>query len=115
MMSDRPENLTEMIRSVLDGQRRTNELVSEIAKHVVQVEASIPSLRIDLMSRMERLENRLTEIRDDIGVNMGAVDQAHRATDSTRDELRLLGEQVTIMYRQIKRLETRVNEITGSP
>jgi chromosome segregation ATPase len=79
------------------------------------LEDSQTSLRVDVMARMDRLENRLTEIRDDISVNMGSTRRAHEAADNTRSEVRLLGEQVNVMWRQMKRLEQQVRDITGDP
>jgi hypothetical protein len=38
-----------------------------------------------------------------------------RANDNTRAQVRLQGEQLTIMFRQIKRLEEKVRNITGDP
>jgi hypothetical protein len=73
------------------------------------------SLRVDTMARMDRLENRLTEIRDDISVNMGSSERAHEAAANTRTELRSLGVQVNVMWRQMKRLEQQVRDITGDP
>jgi uncharacterized phage infection (PIP) family protein YhgE len=73
------------------------------------------SLRVDLMARMDRLQDGLTAIRDDIGVNIGAVEAGRRANDNTRDDLRTLGEQVSVMWKQLKRLQTDVREIRGDP
>jgi peptidoglycan hydrolase CwlO-like protein len=73
------------------------------------------ALRVGLMARMDRLQDTLTSIRDDIIVNMGRADRAHEAADSTRAELRALGEQVNAMTRQITRLQTQVRELRGDP
>jgi hypothetical protein len=64
---------------------------------------------------MDRLQDALTAIRDDIGVNMGRADAAVRANTNTREDVRGLEEQVGIMWRQIRRLEDRVREIGGDP
>ena len=80
-----------------------------------RLEESQTQLRVELMSRMDRLQNTLTGIRDDIGVNMGRADRAHEAADNTRAELRTLGEVVTGMGRQIQRLQTAVRELRGDP
>jgi len=94
--------------SMRDAQARTDARLDRI-------EASQTSLRVDLMARIDRLENGLTDIRNDIVVNFGAVDAVKRANDNTREEMRLMGEQMTMMFRKIQRLETRVREITGDP
>jgi hypothetical protein len=64
---------------------------------------------------MDRLENTVSGIRDDIPVNVARADRAHAVADSTRDEVRLLGEQVTAMEWQIQRLQTDVRRIKGEP
>jgi len=67
------------------------------------------------MARIDRPQNSLTAIRDDIGVNMGAAEAMQRANDNTRELVRLQGDQLSAMWRQLKALEARVREITGDP
>ena len=45
---------------------------------------------------------------------MGRADAATRANDNTREELRGLNDQVSMMWRQMKRLEAKVRD-TGEP
>jgi chromosome segregation ATPase len=71
--------------------------------------------RVDIMDRIDRLQNTVSAIRDDIAVNMGAADAAQRVNDNTREDLRSLREQVSVMWRQLKAVEARVREITGDP
>ena len=73
------------------------------------------TLRVELMGRMDRLQDAVTAIRDDIGVNMGAADAAMRVNDNTRADLRSLQEQVMVMWRQLKAVQARVREIDGGP
>jgi uncharacterized protein (UPF0335 family) len=80
-----------------------------------RMENSTTTLRVDLMARMDRLENSLTDIRNDIVVNLGGVDAVKRVHDNTREELRLMGDQMSMLFKKIQRLETRVREITGDP
>ena len=80
-----------------------------------EARAELAELRVAMMSRMDRMQDTVTEIRDDIGVAMGAADAMQRANDNTRELVRLQGEQLTIMFRQIKRLEEKVRGITGDP
>jgi hypothetical protein len=67
------------------------------------------------MGRMDRLQDSLTAIRDDIGVNMGRADAAVRVNASTREDVRGLEEQFGLMWRKIRHLENRVREIGGDP
>jgi len=57
--------------------------------------AELTQMRVDLMARMDRLEDGLTAIRNDIAVNFGAADAVKRANDNTREEVRSLGEMVS--------------------
>lgn len=82
---------------------------------LARLEAGQISLRVDLMARMDRLADALTLIRDDIAVNMGAAEAMERANDNTRADLRTLGEQVSVMWKQIKRLQTDMREIKRDP
>jgi hypothetical protein len=75
--------------------------------------AEMTQMRTVIMDRIDRLQDRVTEIRDDIGVAMGSADAMQRANDNTREIVRLQGEQMSIMFRQIKRLEDKVRNITG--
>ena len=64
---------------------------------------------------MDRLQDLVTVIRDDITVNFGASEQVKRVADNTRDELRALSDVVSGMHRQIQRLQTQVRELRGDP
>jgi peptidoglycan hydrolase CwlO-like protein len=77
--------------------------------------AELGNTRSAIMNRVDRLENRITEIHNDIEVAMGSTEAAQRVNDNTRADLRTLGEQVSVMWKQIKRLESQVRDITGNP
>jgi predicted nucleic acid-binding Zn-ribbon protein len=68
-------------------------------------------LRVDMVDQLEKMENKLTLIREDIAVNMGRADGAHRAADNTRDELRALNEQVQSMERRQRMLSARMDQL----
>ena len=69
--------------------------------------------RADIMERIDRLQNAVTAIQDDIAVNMGAVDSARQANDNTREDLKQMREQMSVMWRQLKAVQVRVDEISG--
>jgi hypothetical protein len=68
-----------------------------------------------MMERFERVENHLTVIREDIGVNMGRADRAHLAADNTRDEMHALSGQVQSMERRQRTLSLRMDQIDKPP
>jgi methyl-accepting chemotaxis protein len=75
----------------------------------------LSEVRVAVMQRIDRLQNTVTAIRDDVAVNLGAADAAQRANDNTRELVRSQGEQLNVMWRQLKALEAKVREITGDP
>jgi hypothetical protein len=46
---------------------------------------------------------------------MGSAEALQRIHGTTRAELRTLGEQMSIVWKRIKRLEDQVRDITGHP
>jgi len=92
-------------REELKGQREELKLLGD----------RMINLRTDLMGRMDRLQDSITSMRDDIGVNMGATAHAVETNDNTRAELRSLGDVVTAMSRQIQRLQADVRALKGEP
>jgi hypothetical protein len=46
---------------------------------------------------------------------MGGVDAARLAKDSTREDMKQMREQVSVMWKQIKALEAKARAITGEP
>jgi hypothetical protein len=44
---------------------------------------------------------------------MGAVDAARLVNDNTRDDVKQMREQMSVMWRQLKAVQARVDEIDG--
>ncbi len=119
-MSDNP--VLSALSRLESGMTHVGSRLTSLESRLTGVESGLTSVqqsqttpRVDVMARMDRLENKLTEMRDDITVNIGGTWQNREAINSTRGDLHGLGEQVNIMWRQIKRLEQQVREITGEP
>jgi phage shock protein A len=72
-----------------------------IVRAIERLEEGQDKLRIDVMARIDRLQD--------------AVTSAQRANDNTREEVSALREQVMIMWRQVKLLEAQVRQIKGEP
>ena len=100
----------------------SDDATSMILAALRRLEAGLGDLRTDLGDlrakmvalrggMMDRLENKLSGIRDDIGVNMHRADRVQEANDGTRNELRALSEVVMGMGRQIHRLQSRVDQL----
>ena len=68
-------------------------------------------LRTAVMDRFERIENRLTTLLEDVGVNMGAVLHNNRSRTDERRQNDDLFQLVLRMEQQILRLQTDVEEL----
>ena len=82
---------------------------------LARLEHGLTAPSADLVASLNSLDRQLAAIRDDIGINMANTQRAQKATDNTRRELRSLGDQENIMWRQMKRLEQQARDITGEP
>ena len=89
--------------------------------NLAKVQDDLTSLRVDTMARLDRHENHLTSIRDDIprkslrdfaGVAMGGTDHMRRISDNTREDVRGLAEQLGTMWRKVNRLEEAVRGLS---
>ena len=80
--------------------------------NLAKVQDDLASLRVDTMARLDRHENHLTSIRDDISVAMGGTDHMRRISDTTREDVRGLAEQLGTMWRKVNRLEEAVRGLS---
>ena len=69
------------------------------------------TFRTQVMDRFDRIEGRLTELRDDVTVNMGAASTALRQHKEARTEVLDLMETMTVIHRQVRRLRTEMDEL----
>jgi predicted nucleic acid-binding Zn-ribbon protein len=115
--------MTDMRVEMSDMQSKLTDLHAGMADHGAKIDrlesgqslmrSELTTLRVELMARMDRLQNTLTLVQDDITVNMGAADAAFRVNENTREDVRALREQVSVMWRQLKTVEAKVRQITG--
>jgi hypothetical protein len=96
------------------GLIRLEDRQAKLEDRQARLETGQTSLRVDLMARMDRLEDMNTRTRDDIAVNFGTADAVRRANDNTREELRALSDVVSLIHRQISRLQTEIEQLKGS-
>jgi len=87
--------------------------MSDESPTLADVLLAIAALRSDLMARLDRHEDKLTAIREDIGVNFGRADRAIDAVRGLRTELDHLSTEFASMTRQMRRMQTELREIRG--
>jgi hypothetical protein len=68
-----------------------------------------------IAEKLADVQASLTAVRDDIAVDMGGVDAARLVNDNTREGMKQMREQVSVMWKQVKALEAKVRGITGEP
>jgi chromosome segregation ATPase len=78
---------------------------------LTRLEANLTDTRVTLMDRMDRLQHRLDQTFDDIAVNYGAADRSESIAKGALEETRSLAAQVTVMTRQIRRLQSDVEAL----
>jgi hypothetical protein len=78
---------------------------------ITELSGAVDRMRGEIMARLDRHGDELSAIHEDIIVNFGATDHVRRGNLNTREELRLLGDQVNAMTRQILRLQTEVRDL----
>jgi hypothetical protein len=103
---DMGDDIMSILMRLEAGQTRLDTGLSSL-------EAGQAKLRIDVMERIDRLQDTVTAIRDDIVVNFGATDAVKRAHDSTREEMRAYSEILTQIVRKVRTLESQVRELRG--
>ena len=79
---------------------------------MTKVQDDLTALRVDTMTRLDRHENHLTSIRDDISVAVGRTGHMRRIHDTTREEVRDLGGQLGTTWRKANRLEEVVRGLS---
>jgi len=94
---------------------RLAEDVSRLDGNLSRLDEKLDRTRADLMARMDRLQDAMTALRDDVTVNFGIADRVDSVAESARKETRALAEVVTAMQRQIARLQSDVRQLRGEP
>jgi polyhydroxyalkanoate synthesis regulator phasin len=101
-MGERPEWVEEIVRGIAD-----------LSARLERVETELPRLRGDLMARMDHLQDRLSQMIEDVGVNFASADRAVRSARAQRDEMVSLEEQVSALTRLVHKLQADIRALRG--
>ncbi|MGD0106178.1 MAG: hypothetical protein ABSC06_19375 [Rhodopila sp.] len=102
------------------------DVLARVEANQAKFGTEIAALRADFLPELGSRSGAITEkvpelqasvalIRDDLAVKMGGVDAARQANDNKRVDVTQMREQMSIMWKQIKRLEEKVRSVTGEP
>lgn len=80
---------------------------------IQDVLAAIDALRVAVMGRIDRLQDTVTGMRDDIHASYGRSDRAYDATTGVARQVEAMGREISAMERQIQRLQADVRTLKG--
>jgi chromosome segregation ATPase len=107
------------IKRLLSGMKALQTDVAGIKSEVSALFASaalsvdVSTLRTDLMARIDRLQDALTQQRVSDVVTYAAAERAETIAKATRSEADSLGDQMAALTRMVRRLETRMDQLEG--
>ncbi len=112
----RLEGIEDRLGGIEAGQSATNDRLDGIEAgqattngRLDRMEAEQTRLRVDVLSRLDGIGGRLTEVREDIVVNMA---RANRALEATND----MSVELMSLWRQVKRQGDEIRELRdGKP
>ncbi len=87
--------------------------MTELHDRIAVLDVGLRSLHVDLMTRMDRLQDGMTAAREEAFVNAGAANSLRRSTQNVREELAATNDAVSHLSRGITRIETDVRELKG--
>jgi|SRR6185437_12717944 len=106
------DDVNARILSALDSLRAGQ---AKLEAGLAMLEEGQARLRLDLMARIDRLQDTLTAEQEANVVNFGAAERAEKIAKGVQGEVRAIGDQVNAMIRQIQRLQTDVRHLKGEP
>ena len=112
-MSDKLPDIIGALIDLRDEQRTAANSLQELTSDVREIVAGLARLetRAEANDFREQVLNRLTAIREDIAVNMARVDRVADTNIDIRAEVVSLRSENTALWRMIKALEARVDQI----
>ncbi len=113
MYDDLAQQILTALTRLERGQAALEKGQAALEKGQAALAGDFVRLRSEVMARIDRLQDTVNLMHDDIGVNFGRADQVERKGDHTRDELRDLAKLVSGMQHQIHRLQGEVMQIRG--
>jgi chromosome segregation ATPase len=87
--------------------------VGALEERLGGLDTSSTALRVDVMDRMDRLQNSLGAIQEDITVNHAAADRAMRLARGYRDQMNDIENQLASITRLVHTLQVQVRTLRG--
>ncbi|MBV8455603.1 MAG: hypothetical protein JO122_03185 [Acetobacteraceae bacterium] len=118
-MSDKREpTLTEVMAALQGLQAVTAEQITQLRDRMDRLEAvvtrqdeKLTELRVVAMERMDRLQNTISEMRDDQSVLLGLPDTNQKLTERSMTEARFSSDQYTSLAHTVTLVEMQVRKL----
>jgi CCR4-NOT transcriptional regulation complex NOT5 subunit len=75
------------------------------------LEQGMTRLRVDVMDRIDRLQDTLQSVRNDVVVNYANTERVERNVRNGEEQTRLLADQVNLMFKRILGIDERVRTL----
>ena len=107
------EKLDRNIEELRHGQDQLRTGQDQLRTGQDQLRIDLIRTRTDVMERIDRMQDALTARQEGEVVTLGVAERAERMAKATQDDVRIISEQVTAMFRQIRRLQSDVEALRG--
>jgi predicted nucleic acid-binding Zn-ribbon protein len=96
--------------TLLQAIQQVQSTVGQFREEQTLVREELTRMRVDIMARTERLQDDVTNLRDDAFVTFARAERVERATRETTNGI---GQELSGMHRQIRRLQDEVRILRG--
>ena len=119
-MSGKAEaTIQDVLAAVQGAEARTIQAVQQLRAETLQAvqqlraesKADITEVRVALMDRMDRFDAALSQVKDEITVNLARANRSMAGADAAREEIRHLSEEMSGVWRLVRRLQGQVEEL----
>jgi uncharacterized coiled-coil DUF342 family protein len=89
--------------------------MTDMRADITGIRAEVTGIRSEVMARIDRLQDSITGMRDDIATNFARADRVNDRANGIERVVHDLGTEISAMQRQIQRLQSDVRALKGDP
>ncbi len=87
------------------------QAIAILSRTVAGLGESMTGLRVDLMARMDRLQDRLGELREDVNLALGSSLNGYERLENLRGEPRNTHDILMTLMAKVRTLEARMRDL----
>ena len=87
------------------------QAIAGLSRTVAGLDESMTGLRVDLMARMDRLQDRLGELREDVNLALGSSLNGYERLENLRGEQRSTHDMLMTLVAKVRTLEARMRDL----